>query len=125
MISDITLGQFFPGNSILHRLDPRMKIVIAVLYIVLCFLCKNVLTFGLLLLSALLLIVFSRIPIKVVLRSIKAIIFIMLFTAILNIFWTTGKAEELLFSWKFISIYSSAIILIILSLSSFAVISSL
>ena len=105
----IAFGQYYPAKSVMHRLDPRMKIVIAVLYIVLCFLCKNVLTFGLLLLSALLLIVFSRIPIKVVLRSIKAIIFIMLFTAILNIFWTTGKAEELLFSWKFISIYSSGL----------------
>lgn len=105
----IAFGQYYPSNSIMHRIDPRMKIVIAVLYIVACFLCKNVFTFGLLLLSALLLIVVSRIPIKVVIRSIKAIIFIMLFTAILNIFWTQGKSDELLFSWQFIHIYSSGL----------------
>ena len=105
----IAFGQYYPSNSIMHRIDPRMKIVIAVLYIVACFLCKNVFTFGLLLLSALLLIVVSRIPIKVVIRSIKAIIFIMLFTAILNIFWTQGTADELLFSWQFIHIYSSGL----------------
>ena len=105
----IAFGQYYPARSVMHRLDPRMKIVIAVLYIVLCFLCKNVFTFGLLLLSSLLLIIFSRIPVGVVLRSIKAIIFIMLFTAILNVFWTKGQADELLFSWQFISIYSSGL----------------
>jgi len=105
----IALGQYYPADSVMHRLDPRMKIVVGILYIVASFLCKNVISFALLLVSAFLLIVISRIPVKIVIRSIKAIIFIMVFTAILNIFWTKGEAEELLFSWKFINIYVSGL----------------
>ena len=108
-MKSIAFGQYYPSNSIMHRLDPRMKIVIGIMYIVACFLCKNVITFGVLMLSSLLLIIISNIPIKIVLKSIKAIIFIMLFTAILNIFWTTGAENELLVSWKFIHIYSSGL----------------
>lgn len=105
----IAFGQYYPANSVMHRLDPRMKIIIGILYIVASFLCKNVISFALLTVSSLFLIIISRIPIKVVLRSIKAIIFIMLFTAILNVFWTKGESDELLFSWKFINIYSSGL----------------
>lgn len=105
----IAFGQYYPAKSVMHRLDPRMKIVIGILYIVACFLCKNVISFVLLALSALFLILISRIPVRIVLRSIKAIIFIMIFTAVLNIFWTKGEADELLFSWKFINIYVSGL----------------
>ena len=105
----IAFGQYYPAKSVMHRLDPRMKIVIGILYIVASFLCKNVFSFALLLVSALFLIIVSRIPVRVVLRSIKAIIFIMLFTAVLNVFWTKGEANELLFSWKFINIYISGL----------------
>ena len=105
----IAFGQYYPSNSIMHRLDPRVKIVMGILYIVACFLCKNVISFALLFISAFALILISRISVKIVLRSIKAIIFIMLFTAILNIFWTVGEPEELLLSWKFINIYVSGL----------------
>lgn len=101
----IAFGQYYPADSVMHRLDPRMKIIIGILYIVISFLCKNPITFALLMLSAFLLILFSGIPVKIVLRSIKALIFIMIFTAVLNIFWTTGEGDQLLFSWKFINIY--------------------
>jgi hypothetical protein len=63
----------------------------------------------LLLCSAIVLVLISRIPLKIVLRSVKAIMFIMLFTAVLNVFWTKGKADELLLSWRFINIYSSGL----------------
>ena len=105
----IAFGQYYPADSVMHRLDPRMKIVIGILYIVASFLCKNPVTFGLLMLSAFLLILLSKIPVKIVLRSIKALIFIMIFTAVLNIFWTTGESDQLLFSWKFIHIYVSGL----------------
>ncbi|MBE6646228.1 MAG: energy-coupling factor transporter transmembrane protein EcfT [Ruminococcaceae bacterium] len=108
-MNNIALGQFYPSSSVMHRLDPRMKIIIAIAYIVASFLCKNVISFALLLVSAFALILLSRIPVKIVLRSIKAIIFIMIFTAVLNVFWTKGDAEELLVSWKFIQIYMSGI----------------
>ncbi len=105
----IAFGQYYPANSVMHRLDPRMKIIIGILYIVACFLCKNVISFALLAFSAIFIILISRIPMKIVLKSIKAIIFIMIFTAILNIFWTKGEADELLFSWQFINIYVSGL----------------
>ncbi len=108
-MNSIALGQFYPSNSVMHRLDPRMKIILAIAYIVTSFLCKNVFAFALLLLSAVLLIMLSKIPIKIVLRSIKAIIFIMIFTAILNVFWTKGTADELLVSWYFVKIYTSGL----------------
>ena len=108
-MNNIALGQFYPSGSVMHRLDPRMKIIIAIAYIVASFLCKNVISFALLLVSAFALILISRIPIKIVLKSIKAIIFIMIFTAVLNVFWTKGEADELLLSWNFIQIYVSGI----------------
>lgn len=105
----IAFGQYYPAKSIMHRLDPRMKIIIGILYIVVCFLCKNVISFAVLAFSAVFIILISRIPVRVVLKSIKAIIFIMIFTAVLNIFWTKGEADELLFSWQFINIYVSGL----------------
>ena len=86
-------GQYYPASSVLHRLDPRTKVIAAVIYIVASFLCKNTFSFVLLLLSGFALILISRIPMKVVLRSIRALIFIMAFTAVLNIFWVTDTAE--------------------------------
>ncbi|MGM9644132.1 MAG: energy-coupling factor transporter transmembrane component T family protein [Eubacteriales bacterium] len=108
-MNSIALGQYYPSNSVMHRLDPRMKLIIAIAYIVASFLCRNIFSFALLLLSAVTLILLSKIPVKIVLRSIKAIIFIMIFTAILNIFWTKGGADELLLSWNFIQIYTSGL----------------
>ena len=108
-MKNIALGQFYPSSSFIHRLDPRMKIIIAVTYIVASFLCKSLISFGLLLLSALALILLSKIPLKIVLRGLRAIIVIMVFTSVLNIFWTTGPEENLLVSWKFINIYSDGV----------------
>lgn len=108
-MNSIALGQFYPSGSVMHRLDARMKIILAIAYMVVSFLCKNVFAFVLLFLSAIALVLISRIPLKTVLRSIKAIMFIMIFTAVLNIFWTKGSPDELLFSWWIINIYSSGI----------------
>ena len=105
----ITLGQYYPADSVMHRLDPRTKVIGAVVYIVAAFLCNNLLSFGLLLLSALCLILVSRIPLKIVLKSIRALIFIMAFTAILNIFWITDADAAPLFEWKFITIYEKGL----------------
>lgn len=108
-MNNIALGQYYPSASVMHKLDPRMKMIIAIAYIVASFLCKNVISFALLLASAFALILLSRIPIRIVMRSIKALIFIMVFTAILNVFWTQGEADQLVFSWRFIQIYESGI----------------
>ena len=97
-MKSVAFGQYYPSNSIMHRLDPRVKIVIGIFYIVASFLCKNIFSFALLAASTFVLILLSRIPVKIVLKSIKAIIFIITFTAILNIFWTTSATGDPLFS---------------------------
>ena len=103
------LGQYYPADSVMHRLDPRMKVIMAVAYIVASFLCKNFYTFVLLLLSAVFLVLASRIPLKIVFRSIRALIFIMAFTAMLNIFWFVEKDAEPLLQWRFITIYTGGL----------------
>ena len=96
MISDITLGQFFPGSSMLHRLDPRSKILIAAMYIVAVFLANNLAGFAILLLSTLFLIFVSRISIVVILKSLKPLIFVLIFTSVINVFLTGGEGEALI-----------------------------
>lgn len=103
----MALGQYYPAQSVLHRTDPRMKVILTILYIVCSFLCKNVLSFALLLLSALCLVAVGRIPLKIVLRGLRPVLIVLAFTAILNIFWTKG--DHLLFGWRFIQIYSEGL----------------
>jgi len=87
----ISFGQYYPANSLLHRLDPRSKVILAVLYIVCTFLCKNLSGFLALTLSALVLVAISRIPLKLILHSLKPILFIIAFTSLINIFMTKGE----------------------------------
>ena len=93
MISDITLGQFFPGYSPLHRLDPRTKLIMATLFIVAVFLANNPLSFFVVTHIVFVMILVSRISFKVILKSIKPIVFILIFTSLLNLFMTTGDSE--------------------------------
>lgn len=109
MISDVTLGQFFPGVSILHRLDPRTKIILAILFIVAVFLANNPIAFLVLLLSTLWFVALSRIALSTVLRGIKPIIAILIFTAIINIFFIKGSGEPLVSFWV-IEIYTEGIV---------------
>ena len=106
-MKSIAFGQYYPAESPLHRLDPRIKIIMTILYIVCSFLCKNILSYALLLVSAIFVIAIGRVPFKMVLRGLKPILFVLAFTAILNIFWTNG--EMLLFEWKFIRIYAEGL----------------
>ena len=109
MLKDNTFGQYFPGKSPLHQMDPRMKILITILYIVAIFLAKNVLSFAFLLLLTLLLIFISRISLRVILRGIRPVLFIILFTVIFNIFFTEGKGAPL-FDYGVIEIYREGIV---------------
>ena len=108
MISDITLGQFFPGDSALHRLDPRTKILLTIVFIVSVFLVNTSLGFLILLASVVSLILASRISMKVILKGIKPIIFVLIFTAIINVFLTKGESEPLV-DFLFIKIYKEGI----------------
>ncbi|MBQ8848833.1 MAG: energy-coupling factor transporter transmembrane protein EcfT [Clostridia bacterium] len=107
-MKSIAFGQYYPAESVLHRLDPRVKILITVLYIVSTFLCKNVLSFALLFLSAIMLVILGKVPLKLVFRSLRPVLFLLVFTAFLNIFWTKGEGEPLFSKW-IITIYEDGI----------------
>ena len=108
MISDITLGQYFPGKSVLHKLDPRTKLILTIVFIVAVFIASNTLSFLLLFLGTVIMIAVSGISFKVIVKGIKPIVFVLLFTAILNMFLTTGTGEPLIQFWV-IKIYTEGI----------------
>ena len=90
-LKDITLGQYFPGNSLVHRLDPRTKLMAVMLYIIALFLCKWFVTYAVMFLVLGLSIAVSQVPLKSIVRGLRPILFIAVFTAILNLFYTPGE----------------------------------
>lgn len=108
MISDITLRQYFPGNSIIHRLNPAMKLILTVLFIVCVFIANTVLTLGVLMILVILLAPVSGISLKTVAKALKPLRVIVIVTSLLNIFWTKG--DNLLLSFWIINIYAEGLI---------------
>lgn len=90
MLKDITLGQYFPGNSVIHKLDPRAKLLVMVLYIVALFVAKSWISYGVMLACLLAVIIISGIPPKSIVRGMKPLIIILIFTGFLNLFYTEG-----------------------------------
>ena len=90
MLKDITLGQFFPGKSPIHRMDPRTKLILTVVYIVALFLANNWLSYLVMMVFLVSCIKISAIPPKAIVRGMKPLVFILIFTAILNLFYTDG-----------------------------------
>lgn len=106
-MKSIAFGQYYPADSVIHRLDPRAKVIMMILYIVCSMVCKNILAFAVLLASAPVIVLLSKIPLRTILRSIRPILFILAFTMILNVFWTVG--DTLLVSVGFLKIYAEGI----------------
>ena len=106
MIRDITIGQYFPGQSAIHRMDPRTKIILSILYIVMLFVADNM--WGLLLgvLFGFAAYLISRIPVSMIWKSMKPVVPIVIFTAVLNLFLSTGDP---LWQWKFLKITKEGI----------------
>ena len=100
-LKDITLGQYFPGNTLLHRLDPRTKLLGTVAYIVALFLAKGIVGYAVLLAVLAALIAVSRVGLKTILRGMKPILVIIIITAVLNLFYTPGAGEPLAAFWIF------------------------
>lgn len=96
MLTDITLGQFFPGKSLMHKLDARIKILLTFVYMFTAFICNNYYSLIITLFSVLGIIFLSKISIKMYLKSMKMILFIILFTAVVNFF---SGAGEPIFEW--------------------------
>lgn len=105
-MKNISFGQYYPAESIIHKLDPRTKVVLAILYIVCSFVCQSVIGFSLLVASTIAIVIISKIPMKTILRSIKPVIIIMAFMAILNLFLVKGGVA--IYIWK-ITVYSKGI----------------
>ena len=103
MLKDITLGQFFPGNSVIHKLDPRTKLVMLIVYIVALFVAKSWISYAVMLVFLVGSIAISHIPPKSIVRGMKPLVLILVFTGILNIFFTAGETVLVSF-WK-ITIY--------------------
>ena len=108
MLRDITIGQHFPGNSLVHRFDPRLKLVLTVAYIVLLFAASNPLGLTLSILFLGVMYKVAKIPVKMIGKSLKPILPIVLFTAVLNLFFVSGEGDPLVHFW-FLSIYAEGV----------------
>ncbi len=107
MIKDITIGQFFPGNSPVHKLDARTKIILTFLFIIFIFVCQNFWSLGLLSGFALVVFLLTRISPKIILKSFKPLLPIVLLTTVLQLYYI--KEGNILFEWKFIAITDTGI----------------
>ena len=109
MLKDITLGQYFPGNSVVHRLDPRTKLILLVVYIVALFLAVNWVSYALMALFLVFSVKISTIPPKSIVKGMKPLVMILVFTGVLNIFFTVGEGEPILDFWIF-TVYKDGLI---------------
>ena len=108
MIRDITLGQYFPGNSPIHKIDARAKIIMTLILIVAVFVASSGFSFLLLFIVSAVIFIMSGISIKTLAKGLKPIVFILIFTTLFQIFFT--RTGTLLFEWWIIKIYSNGII---------------
>ncbi len=98
MLRDITIGQYYPSDSVIHRLDPRVKLFWTLIYIISLFLGQNIFIYGIAGVFLLMCIRISKVPVKFILRGLKAVIMLLMFSVIFNIFLTDG--EVIFRIWK-------------------------
>lgn len=99
MLGDVTFGQYYNANSFVHKTDPRIKILLLIAYIVAVFLAGNFLSLVAVLVFLIIAVMFSSVPIGSVLRSIKAIFFLILFTAVLNVLFHVRSETDTVYFW--------------------------
>ncbi len=107
MLRDITLGQYYPTNSMIHRLDPRVKLLATLVYIVSMFLFKTFAGYAVCGICLIIVIKISRVPFKFMVKGLKTIWILLGFTLVFNVFFTAGTV---IFEWKFISITKEGLI---------------
>ena len=103
MLKDVTLGQYFPGDTVVHRLDPRTKLILVVIYIVALFCAKSWVSYALMALFLIVCMCLSRIRLGVIVKGLKPLLFIIVLTGLLNMFYTPGR--ELVHFWIFTITY--------------------
>jgi len=108
MLKDVTFGQYYPGNSLLHRTDPRIKMLIMIEYLVFVIVANSELAAAVSLMFTAFLIAVSGVRFRILIKSVKPLVFILIFTALINLFFTKGESEPLV-AWKFINIYKEGI----------------
>ena len=107
MLTDITLGQYFPGNSFIHKLDPRTKLLATLIYIIAIFFAATPLAYGILTAFAAVVILISRVPWMLVFKCLKPIWIIVILTMLIHMF--TAPGEHIVFTWKFLSVTAEGI----------------
>ncbi|PRR80521.1 Energy-coupling factor transporter transmembrane protein EcfT [Clostridium liquoris] len=107
MIKDITLGQYIPGDSFVHKLDPRIKILISLIFIIDLFIINNFIGYIFIILFTATAIIVSKVPLKFIYKGLKPIFVLIIITAILNIFMTSGG--RIIYQGKFITIYEEGL----------------
>ena len=107
MLKDITLGQYFPGNSIIHRLDPRTKLIMLVVYIVALFMATGWSAYAVLFAALVWVIQVSTLPVKSIIKGMQPLVVILIFTGLLNLFLT--QEGKLLVDFWVITIYSGGV----------------
>ena len=107
MIRDITIGQYYPSDSPIHHLDPRVKLFATLLYIIGLFLSKSLIVFAVAGVVLIACIVISKVPFRYMIKGLKPVWILLVFICIVNVFF--GKGEMLYFQWKFIHIYREGI----------------
>ncbi|MDE7106906.1 MAG: energy-coupling factor transporter transmembrane protein EcfT [Clostridiales bacterium] len=106
---DVSMGQYYPASSVVHRADPRFKLVILILYLVTVFFCDSFFSFGFMTLFVIITIVLSRVPILKVLKSLRLVIIILLFTTLLTMIFYRDTSAEPLAEWGIFHIYLNGI----------------
>ena len=107
MLKDITLGQYFPGTTLAHKLDPRTKILLVVLYIVALFCAKGLVTYAIMALCLAVCVRISKVGLKALVRGLKPVLFIIIFTGVLNLFFTPG--DRYVLEWGILRISDTGI----------------
>ncbi|WP_017381490.1 energy-coupling factor transporter transmembrane component T family protein [Paenisporosarcina sp. TG-14] len=107
MMEKMIFGRYIPGNSFIHKLDPRSKLLFVFLFIAIVFIANNAMTYVMLLAFTLVTVFVSRIRLYFLINGLKPILFLLIFTFLLHIFFT--KEGELLFKWQFISVYEEGL----------------
>ena len=109
MLKDITIGQYFPGESFIHKLDPRTKIILSLLLIVCLFVINKFTGYILVVIYLIAIIQIAKIPKKFVFNGLKPVLLLVIFTAVLNIFMVKGTPETLVYKLGFLSIYKEGL----------------
>ncbi|MGL4991761.1 MAG: energy-coupling factor transporter transmembrane component T family protein [Sarcina sp.] len=109
MLKDITIGQYIPGQSFVHKLDPRTKILITILFVINLFLVGKLYGYIFSIIFLALAIIVSKVPFKFIYKGLKPIFILIVITSLFNVFMIKGDASQLIWKWKFFEIYTTGI----------------